>query len=284
MSKFCNENILSKEIRETILPEFLNINEINLTEIEKIYNHFKNAFDLNKEERFKIENNFLLKSNEIIKKDKYKIGKEATHLGIDFPIWFDLKNNEPSNIMLLGLDPLRSHCFPDDKVWLGTPYALHCSEFRESYRYTKKYFDFIQQLSIENGVYITDASKVFYRLKDNRSTNSVDFWQQPIHFEILKKEIEIVNPKLIITLGSVAAHIMSGTRIKSTDKINFQLATYNKNIDENLNLGSTPLLCLPHLSNANNSNINKFLNINIADFKNKTQVESYLELVKERLK
>jgi hypothetical protein len=282
---FCNENELAKKIKEEIIPLFLNLDN---KELDSTYEYFKTAFELKKEDREEIECGFSLKSFEVVKRDKYQIKNiDTSQLGVDFPIWFNLKDHEPDNIMILGLDPLRSHCFSNDKVWLGTPYALHCSEFRKSAKHTKKYFDFIQQLSKDNGVYITDASKVFYRENkayEKRSTNSKTFWENKLHFEILQKEIEVIKPKLIITLGATTAHMLSGKRIKITEKINKSLTTYNEKHEGTIALGDTPLLCLSHLSNANNGGINTFLKANDKPSGNaETQVNSYVQLVDKML-
>ena len=283
---FCNENQLSEKIKKDIIPLFLNMKK---EEIEKIYEHFKNTFKVSKEERQKIEWKYLLNPASKVYTEKYKCikPKSISHLGVDIPCWFNLQGN--NNIMVIGLDPLRGHEYENDKVWFGIPYALNCSEFRDSFKHTKKYFNFINELAKKDGVYITDASKVFYRERekdnyDKRSTHSKEFWEQKIHFKILKKEIEIVKPKLIITLGSTTAHMLSGKRIKFTEKIDPYLTTYNENNEETIALGEIPLLCLSHLSNANNGGINNFLKANgkpsgSADI----QVKSYIELVNEKM-
>lgn len=278
MREFCNENNLSKEIRETILPKFLNISQ-DLT--NELYGYFINQYKKDVYE----QDNVIFQPKDLINNSYLPENKHITHLGCDIPSWFNLQ--ESNNIMVLGLDPLRAGRDNINQVEFGTPYAFHIKDLREKVNKTKKYFDFIQQLSNENGLYITDVAKIFYRLKENyakRSTHDITFWQKPIHFEILKKEIEIIKPKLIITLGAVAAHVMSGKRIKSTNKIDFKLHTYNKSKNQELNLGNTPLLCLPHLSNANNGAINKFLE-NHKELLNypKNQVESYVELANKRL-
>lgn len=271
MIEFCNDNSLSKKIKEEVLPIFLDIEQ---SQIERLYRYFTHEYKTGKYDDVAI----IRQEPSIINKSYFngrKIGG-LQNFGCDIPSWFNL-NAQNKNVMIIGLDPLRSGDEFKDKLEFGTPYAFHIPKIRE--KQVKKYFDFVEKLATNYGVYITDASKVFYKEKstNNRSTNSKTFWENKLHFEVLKKEIELVKPKLIITLGVVPAHMLSGFRVKTTDKINPELTTYEENF------GLIPLICLPHLSNANNSNINKFLNINIADFENRTQVESYLELVKLKL-
>ncbi|MBX2960710.1 MAG: uracil-DNA glycosylase family protein [Flavobacteriales bacterium] len=272
MIEFCKNTSLSEKIKKEVLPLFLNLEE---SQVECLYQYFSMEYQTDP-----YSDNMLIKQELNIIKETYLIKKDINSLhyfGIDIPCWFNI-NESSKNIMIIGLDPLRNQKKYKDKLEFGTPYAFHIKSVRE--KNTKKYFDFVEGLAINYGVYITDASKIFYKekLTNKRSTNCKIFWGNELHFKVLKKEIELVKPKLIITLGVVPAHMLSGFRVKTTDKINLDLTTYEDNF------GLIPLICLPHLSNANNSNINKFLNINITDYKNKTQVESYLELVKLRLK
>ena len=44
--------------------------------------------------------------------------------------------------------------------------------------------------------------------------------QSQTHLEIIKKEIELIKPDLIITLGGLSYFMLTGKKIKLTDKIN----------------------------------------------------------------
>ncbi|MBI2280096.1 MAG: uracil-DNA glycosylase family protein [Bacteroidetes bacterium] len=272
MLEFCNENTLSKKIKEEVLPLFLNIEQVK---IERLYLYFSNEYKTDK-----YDDHVIIRQEPNIVKESYFNGRKIGGLqnfGCDIPSWFNL-NEKNRNIMVIGLDPLRSCEEFKNILEFGTPYAFHIRKVRE--KDAKKYFEFVEKLAVNYGVYITDASKIFYKEieKNKRSTNCKSFWQNKIHLDVLKKEIEVVKPKLIITLGVVPAHMLSGERFRTNTEVNFDLTTYKGEF------GSIPLICLPHLSNANNSNINKFLQKNSLKIESKSQVEAFIELVELRLK
>lgn len=274
MLEFCNENTLSKKIKEEVLHLFLNIEQVK---IERLYQYFSNEY-----EKDSFHNIEIIRQDPNVVKASYFNGRRIVDLqnfGCDLPSWFNL-NEQNRNIMIIGLDPLRSCEEFKNILEFGTPYAFHIRKVRE--KQTKKYFEFVEKLAVNYGVYITDASKIFYKEieKNKRSTNCKSFWQNKIHLDVLKKEIEVVKPKLIITLGVVPAHMLSGERFRTNTEVNFDLMTY-KEESESI---SYPLICLPHLSNANNSNINKFLQKNSLKIESKSQVEAFIELVELRLK
>jgi hypothetical protein len=89
---------------------------------------------------------------------------------------------------------------------------LHTEEGKKTAK--NSYWDFISYISKSGFVYVTDIYKIYYETKDEAGQILVSnkdkafiASQEPPYIQnvsILKKEIEIVNPNRIITLGKDA--------------------------------------------------------------------------------
>ena len=143
----------------------------------------------------------------------YKNGK---NLGSDLPVWFcpekktlagidrrkipELKNVNKKTIFLFGIDPLRRNQ-EEGKLTLGTPWGLHSKKYREggtvgTSRGTQaRYIRYVIETLLANGasVYVTDLFKIYCDNPKRRNNQSIS--------SCFKKEIEIVNPDLVCSVG-----------------------------------------------------------------------------------
>lgn len=191
-------------------------------DVKSIYEHW-NTFLANGEP---------LPAEKIVKRDKKLLRHEkqcipskAYLLGVDLPSWFgDFKSK--NRIMVIGIDPMRgnrdfeiAHADKEQHVIIGTPYAMHDSKNRDLAKRNKHYFGFIDSISSENFVYLTDIYKTFFYIKDSNDVKkrSYKYYNDADKENIVDKnsvrnsvlnalyqEIELVKPNIIITLGGIS--------------------------------------------------------------------------------
>jgi len=120
----------------------------------------------------------------------------------------DGKANKPT-IVILGQDAKSDQ--DTEKLRIGTPYALHLKQCRESFKTTKFYFEMIEVLlNLGYKVYLTDIFKIwvcnpnrpYYRAR----LPKVD---QSKFVAALTSELKIVQPLAVITWGREASHSVS---------------------------------------------------------------------------
>ena len=138
---------------------------------------------------------------------------DAGLIGIDLPIILT-KSKGTKTLMILGQDPLRNQKdFPDNKkIVVGTPFAFHSNYYGEK-GWGKLYLDLVKELcDIYDTVYVTDKYKIWIEKGDAKTIIN------ETSLQILKKEIEIVNPDKILALGSSATSALKKIKV-SNDKI-----------------------------------------------------------------
>lgn len=206
------DNTINKEIFKLIEE---NIISLSTYEIENLYDYFSYK---NREQNINyIQNKEKIHNNQEIPENTYL-------LGIDLPFWFG-KFDSSKKIIIVGIDPLRNDVsFENAKadkfkdVVLGTPYAVHSPKMRKGK--TKQYWNFIEKLSQNHFVYLTDIYKTFFYTDQSKNTRSYNFYKKQKlnkYKDILKKEIEIIKPDLIITLGNISSNQLK--TVKFDEKI-----------------------------------------------------------------
>jgi len=165
------------------------------------------------------------------------------------PTWFG--NVEKKRIFFLGIDPMRKASEfinngvgnIEDDVIVGTPYAFHHSSFRTNR--TKAYWEIIDKLKFDNFIYVTDIFKSFFYTNDK--VRSYDYFmhkdrkdEQLSHRKLLKAEIKLIAPDLIVTFGGPSFKLLMNSKFcpKLSQPIN-KILTHFENI---------PVLPLMHLS------------------------------------
>lgn len=141
---------------------------------------------------------------------KLSVDIKALHkgaIGVDLPTWFNIRDNN-KRIVIIGQDPLRSgkwygECY--DAV-VSSPFGQHDSEHRQKGNGGK-----MMKLLIENlvnngfGVYLTDANKYF--VYDHETTDAFSANHLKIYMDILQKELQLVEPALVVSLGRRAERV-----------------------------------------------------------------------------
>lgn len=206
---FCNINC---ELSDTIPQLLLNkiFSESLRSEIENRYNDMRNNFDLNYEEW---QDCFTTKGKPFRGYDDTTsicIPTKETHfpelqnfnrIGLDLPTWSNINTQKPT-VMFVAQDPLRSDWYSEcNDIVVSSPFGVQDATHRSS-RHGEVYFSIFSEI-VKNGygIYLTDIKK-FY-LKGDNATSYIKK-QTQIYEEILKQEIEIVKPKIIVAFGKQA--------------------------------------------------------------------------------
>ena len=150
---------------------------------------------------------------------KEKIGA----IGLDLPTWFNLKDND-KRIIIVAQDPLRNNKWYSDidipkkdenvkpgckedyiciDALVSSPFGLHGKSWRGKKNGGGRMALLVEKL-IEHsyGVYLTDCRKYF--VYDASESAKYSKGKKDIYKTILYKEIDIVNPKIIVGMGNQA--------------------------------------------------------------------------------
>jgi uracil-DNA glycosylase len=184
-------------------------------EIERVYENFKKVYN---NSSLKTNENSIIEIKDLTGYKKLLADKtNIENLGIDLPIYFGNPNNN-NRIMIVAMDPKRIGQ-SNNKISIGTVFALHQKETR----ITKKndYWKFIEPLTKENFVYLTDIYKLYYesfeiingkqtKILSNKDTEYIspkcDSFET--NKKILEEEIKLIKPKTIISLGNESANAL----------------------------------------------------------------------------
>jgi hypothetical protein len=205
-------NIDNKKI-EKLFAEFFGLDS---NYIHQCYRKLKDAYN---QKLSSFDGGFIPKQ-----KQSWKIGRQFQEqtlnhwensklIGVDLPLFFKCPDTKAQTVMLVAQDPLRNRDhfpFPDFKdrdVIIGTPFALHNSRHREEEN-AKIVFDLVQHIIGKNyHVYVTDRYKVWMKNKTGEGSELLKK-EKAIFEQLLRTELDIINPKIIITLGGDANNII----------------------------------------------------------------------------
>lgn len=143
-----------------------------------------------------------------------KYSLDGAVIGLDLPTWFNLKSDK--RVMFVAQDPLR------DPEWYhecgeaicSSPFGLHGREWREDGRGGRRMALLVDKLINSGcGVYLTDAYKYFLKGWKGGKGLSLPLTQEQdtlrLYRDIIKKEIEIVHPDVIVCLGEKASKALT---------------------------------------------------------------------------
>ena len=273
------DDILFEKLKEIFSQNILNINK---GQIDQYYEYWlKNYNNLNY--------NKILISRDLIHENQ-QVPSGSILKGIDLPTWFGDYNN--NKIIVLGIDPLRSQKvfqetgadFKRDVI-LGTPYAFHEKLSRE--KDCKSYWTFVDGLvNSNNFVYCTDIFKTYYFNEENKTRSYLDsdYTKNPNHLFILKQELELIQPDIIIVFGHLAHNFLLNK--KKCSKISQSIL--NTKSVYNFNNKSADVYTVLHLSKRPLSENFRFffennkIDTSYMDLENRVQcAEKYLEMFKK---
>ncbi len=229
--------------------------------------------------------------------------KDVTTIAIDFPIYFKSPSQTDKTLMVCAMDSLPS--LPSSNYWneknfdftkninFWAPFSL-IDDWNNLVGSMKTNIPFFSTLLSEYNLYITDVYKIFFRMgTNNKWTNSNAIGRYTelknnegvnIHGTILSKEIEIVKPHAILTLGNAARN----TVVQINNQLyNYQQITkvWGEDIQSYKWNNLTPIISLPHISGSANGAKSKILNNpKFSTIKGKLQNERFAKILMESLK
>lgn len=123
--------------------------------------------------------------------------------GIDLPVLLSKKESSDDTIMIIGESPVRdTRKLNNPGLYIGTPFAVAGLKDVPTQCNIYKYI-FCHLLNKRYKVYITDAVKVWYNGLGKKDFIK-EFRNNKYNQKILKSEIDIIGPKLIVTWGETA--------------------------------------------------------------------------------
>ena len=223
---FCTGNLLDKVIH--VINKYLFENQIDVTNYyDSMINNFDKDLNLEIGNPLSIENlNFSFQK--LLSK---KI--DISNIGIDFPVFFDNPNEIKNRIMIIAMDPKRNGQI-HNQITLNSVFSVHS---KKNGRETNKndYWNFIEPLTKNNFVYITDVYKLYYEfnledglnLRHKLSNKDPEFIVKKTEAYnqnklILEKEINIVKPNKIISLGNESATALKSIMNINTNELFFE--------------------------------------------------------------
>ena len=192
-----------------------------------------------------------------------------TTLAVDLPVLISKNTNRPI-VMICAMDalpPIPESNFWDGKivnhsfdVGLGVPFSL-VDDWTIPRGSLFSNLAFFKEMLQHFDVYITDIYKLFFRLSSGnryKNSNSINDYTQlrniageNIHASILEAEIDLIQPKLIITLGSASRSALANLSQQS-HQTTMQLKAWNENLQQYSLNNQIPWIASPHISNAAN--------------------------------
>ena len=259
IESFCNINC---ELAESIPQLLINsvFGESLRAEIENRYRDMRNNFNLTYDEWqdcFTTEGKPFRSYDDTTaicipaEKTYFPELHEFNTIGFDLPTWSNINKEKPI-VMFIAQDPLRSEKWYNEchNIVVSSPFGTHDATHRCS-RHGEVYFKIFTEIEEKGyGIYLTDTKK-FYLKGDN----SASFTKKntKTYDKILKQEIEIVKPKIIVAFGKQAQ--------RSVIELD----------------GEDRLLRLIHPSGASRGHIKKQYEMN--DCSNKKIAETYIEKI-----
>ena len=192
-----------------------------------------------------------------------------TTLAIDLPVLVTRNSNRPI-VMICAMDALPP--LPESNFWegklvnhsydvgLGVPFSL-VDDWTVPKGSLFSNLAFFKELLHHFDLYITDIYKLFFRLSTGNgyiNSNAIHDYTQlqnlagvNIHASILEAEIDSVQTKLIITLGSASRGALA-LLMKQNHNTALQLQAWNENLQHYKWNSKIPWIASPHISNAAN--------------------------------
>lgn len=206
------------------------------------------------------------------------ISDRMVRYGIDLPAWFH--NGKRKTLMVLAMDPLRKpndyrgSGSSNDVADVNTPFSLHTQPEND-------YYPFVLMALEKYNVYVTDIFKLYSTDGEKAISNrNAVFTSLKIHRDILRSEIEVVKPDVVLTLGN---HALSGVsklyaEFKLKGKISEKLFRYD--------FDGVSYFAIPHLSGAARGGAKKFILTNYHGkriYSNSNYGKDALELIEAHL-
>jgi len=183
----------------------------NTQELHSVYNYLGGTFNCPGYTTHTIRRSFFKSQDEFFQ----KLYCQSPAVGVDLPSLLEQDNGslDKITVAVVGQDPKRNQ--NHEEILLGTPYGLHLKGCREDFFRTKLYFDFIKVIcELGYRVYLTDIFKIWVCNVERKYQGfKLNLKDQERFLKILKPELEVVQPKVIITWGKVSGHIIGNLEL-----------------------------------------------------------------------
>lgn len=211
--QFCNECGLSYDVPHLVAEWLLGVEYLH--RIESRYEQMRNGYDYPYTEWQKVFtedlkpfNGYTDTTSVTIPIGSTQLGSDikALHkgaIGVDLPTWFNIQGNK--HIMIVAQDPLRSSKWYGECIdaVISSPFGQQDLGHRQRANGGKMMSLLVGRLvSSGYGVYLTDANKFF--IHDHKTTDMFSAAHKDVYAEIMKLEIELVKPIVIVCLGKRA--------------------------------------------------------------------------------
>jgi hypothetical protein len=216
-----------RDVAVKLANMYLNDGVIN----ESFYDRIKAGENFNKLRGFKGKKNMQDLKVDYFNPNEYNVFDAQT----DVPSWIVTTDDKPT-VMVIAQDALRSKKdkidFKETPLLINTPFSLQGSEEREIKTGTKASYPYLLSEIAEIGnVYITDIYKLFFEADDS-TINTYKFNCKIVNVQILKEEIDLLQPDFILIMGGEAFNIIQLFTIakskftisKNSDLLKLQLA------------------------------------------------------------
>lgn len=223
---FCKGNILDQVIK--VFNKDLFENQIDVSSYyNSMINNYENDLPFEIGNSLKIDN--LNLTFEKLLSQKHGI----SNIGIDLPVFFANKLATKNRIMIIAMDPKRNGQ-NNNQITLNSVFSIHSKRHgRETNK--NDYWNFIEPLTKNNFVYITDVYKLYYefsfeengKLHKKLSNKDPEFIGKHTaaynqNKLILEKEINFVKPNKIISLGNESAMALKSIMNIKTNELFFE--------------------------------------------------------------
>lgn len=228
---------------------------------------------------------------------------DLTTLAIDLPIYLQAQKQTDQTLMICAMDPLPP--LPTSSFWEGKPIRLQeevgfwapfslIDNWEQPTGSMKSNLPFFRTLLQTHNLYITDIYKLFFRQKKPNgfvNSNSIIAYTQikneagsSLHGRILSKEIELIKPKAIITLGNAARQQLLAINELENGDIQHS-KKWAANIQHYKWCQTLPILASPHISGSANGTKAAILNnSDFAAISGKYQNEKLARIIVNHLK
>ena len=176
--------------------------------------------------------------------------KQIRTVGIDFPVLLSKGNNRPV-LMICAMDPLRDETdgiTTSNDIGLWVPFSAINNPGKKGNNMKpsdKRNLSFFHTLLETHDLYLTDAYKLFYREGKKMSNGQNEFKSLEVHSEILEKEIKLVNPSAIISLGNAARNAICGI-------LKLEVPTWSDTVYKTKTQAGINVVMVPHISGSAN--------------------------------
>lgn len=195
---------------------------------------------------------------------------QLTTMAIDLPIFLKTQKETAKTLMICAMDPLpplpTSVFWRDKKVQFNeivgfwAPFSL-IDDWNHPTGSMRTNISFFKTLLFDYNLYVTDIYKLFFRFEQSGkylASNTIKEYTsllgengRSFHGNLLAKEIELINPCAILTLGNAARDNLLAINYLLNNHL--QPPTYwGDDLQQYLWNNSIPLIASPHISGAAN--------------------------------